>query len=224
MTTEAFKEQIKEQLKTGQGADGPQKPSVLARASRLEVSNALREFSVLIAAEYPLHRALRLLASNTTNKHLAGTIEQFASSVEGEAPLWQSMARHPWYYDGVTVSIIRASEAGGKLGEGLSYLADLSEQDQETLCPANWHLCSWKEFNNRNNGWNYAVGNNNPNPVVVGEIYCRSGNNGAGHHTLGPYNGLTNLGNDTVLNCGYGSARPNSCNSGRGRSPNSASC
>ena len=130
MTTEAFKEQIKEQLKTGR-ADGPQRPSVLTRAGRLEVSNALREFSVLIAAEYPLHRALRLLATNTTNKHLASTIEQLATNVESGSPLWQSMARHPWYYDGVTVSIVRASEASGKLGEGLSYLADLSEQDQE---------------------------------------------------------------------------------------------
>jgi cysteine-rich repeat protein len=80
------------------------------------------------------------------------------------------------------------------------------EQDQETLCPIGWHLCATKEFNNRNTNWNYAVGGNNPNPVVVGEIYCRSGNNGAGHLSLGPY-GITNLGTDTALNCGYGSSR-----------------
>lgn len=129
MTTEAVKEQIREQLKGGK--DGPQKPSLFLRATRLEVGNALREFSVLINAEYPLHRALRLLASNTTNKHLAGTIEQLAGTVESGAPLWQSMARHPWYFDGVTISIIRASEASGKLGDGLAYLADLWEQDQE---------------------------------------------------------------------------------------------
>ncbi|MBK9754008.1 MAG: DUF4215 domain-containing protein [Nannocystis sp.] len=84
------------------------------------------------------------------------------------------------------------------------------EQDQETLCPVNWHLCSLKEFNNRNANWNYAVGSNNPNPVVVGEIYCRPNNSGAGHITLGPY-GINNLGTDSTFNCGYGSSRPNSC-------------
>ena len=77
------------------------------------------------------------------------------------------------------------------------------EQDQVTLCPLNWHLCSVKELNNRNTGWNYATAGK----VVVGEIYCRSGNAGAGHLSLGPYDNYTNLGNDAILNCGYGSSR-----------------
>ena len=85
------------------------------------------------------------------------------------------------------------------------------EQDQETLCPLGWHLCSLQEYNNRNTNWNYAV---NGQTVVVGEIYCRGGG-GAGHITLGPY-GVTNLGQDSALNCGYGSARPDSCNSNYG--------
>jgi type II secretory pathway component PulF len=132
MAVETFKDQIREQLKATRGdKDTPQRPTFLQRASRIEVANALREFAVLINAEYPLHRALRLLGANTTNKHLASTIEQIGAQVETGAPLWQSMARHPWYFDGVTVSIARAAEASGKLGEGFGYLADLWEQDQE---------------------------------------------------------------------------------------------
>ncbi|MCA9688289.1 MAG: DUF4215 domain-containing protein, partial [Myxococcales bacterium] len=77
------------------------------------------------------------------------------------------------------------------------------EQDQETLCPLGWHLCSLREFNNRNNGWSYPV---SPEDVVVGEIYCRGGG-GAGHLTLGPYDGLSDLGDDALLNCGFGSSR-----------------
>ena len=84
------------------------------------------------------------------------------------------------------------------------------EQDVETLCPVGWHLCSRLEHNNRNDGWNYPVGGGT---VVVGEIYCRA--SGAGHFTLGPYDGINNLGQDAPLNCGYGSSRE-TCTSGYG--------
>ena len=86
------------------------------------------------------------------------------------------------------------------------------EQDVETLCPANWHLCPVDTHNSRNDGWNYPVGNGIN--VVVGEIHCRTFG-GAGHFTLGPYDGVTNLGEDTVNNCGYGSSRP-SCTASYG--------
>lgn len=137
MSTEVIKEQIREQLKAGRPPEdkdkdpAPQRPSIFTRAKRQEVANALREFSILIAAEYPLHRALRLLAANTANKHLASTIEQVAEQVETGAALWQCMARHPWYFDGVTLNVVRAAETSGKLAEGLGYLADLWEQDGE---------------------------------------------------------------------------------------------
>jgi hypothetical protein len=85
------------------------------------------------------------------------------------------------------------------------------EQDAETLCPLGWGLCSRSQYVNRNNGWNYAVNGGN---VVVAEIHCR-GASGAGHYTLGPYGGISNLGEDIPLNCGYGSSRP-SCTTGYG--------
>ena len=81
------------------------------------------------------------------------------------------------------------------------------EQDIETLCPGGWGLCSYQQFVNRNDGWNYAVNGQN---VVVAEIYCRNGS-GAGHFTLGPYGNPGTLSTDIALNCGYGSSRPNSC-------------
>jgi len=85
------------------------------------------------------------------------------------------------------------------------------EQDVESLCPANWHLCSDLEHNNRNSSWNFNI---RP-PTVVGEIFCRTGS-GAGHFTLGTVGGETSLGQDTVKNCHFGSARPDSCNTGFG--------
>ena len=81
------------------------------------------------------------------------------------------------------------------------------EEDMEILCPAGWGLCSREQHINRNAGWNVATGAFGTGEVVVGEIYCRNGN-GAGHYTLGPYDGVTSLSDDPPLNCGYGSSRP----------------
>jgi cysteine-rich repeat protein len=83
------------------------------------------------------------------------------------------------------------------------------EQDIETLCPPGWGLCSYQQFINRNANWNYVVNNQT---IVVAEIYCRGGG-GAGHYTLGPYGMPGTLATDVAFNCGYGSARPDSCDS-----------
>lgn len=77
------------------------------------------------------------------------------------------------------------------------------EQDMATLCPVGWNLCGDLQHNNRNDGWNFAVSGSNP---ALGEIYCRTFG-GAGHLSLGSYNGYNNLGQDTTKNCGFGSSR-----------------
>lgn len=83
----------------------------------------------------------------------------------------------------------------------------------EIMCPPGWGLCTRLQHVNRNTGWNVAVGGID---VALGEIYCRNGGGaGAGHYTLGPYDGVTSLSNDPPVNCGYGSSRT-SCPSGFG--------
>lgn len=72
------------------------------------------------------------------------------------------------------------------------------EQDAETLCPAGWGLCTREQHVNRNDGFDFPLGN-----VVVGEIHCRV-SGGAGHYTLAG----GNLNQDLGLNCDYGSSRP----------------
>lgn len=93
------------------------------------------------------------------------------------------------------------------------------EQDLETSCPADWGLCSRLQHINRNTGWDVPVGFGST--IVVGEISCR-GSGGAGHYSLGPYDGVTNLQDDPPLNCGYGSSRA-SCESGYGCNEQSVS-
>lgn len=85
---------------------------------------------------------------------------------------------------------------------------DTCEQDAEQLCPMDWHLCGYEEFLVRNNAWDFPLGQDDP--VVVGEIYCRE-SWGAGHFAIGAYSGADSLSDDILLNCGYGSSRPDVC-------------
>ncbi len=77
------------------------------------------------------------------------------------------------------------------------------EQDNGSLCPVGWHLCSRDEFNNRNGGWTYPYSGTKG----LGTIHCRNGG-GAGHFTLYYDSGITNFGQDSSYNCGYGSSLP----------------
>lgn len=86
------------------------------------------------------------------------------------------------------------------------------EEDFGTLCPAGWDLCSQPQHNNRNDGWDLPVGGGAD--AALGAIHCRGGG-AAGHYSVGPYDGITNINQDAPLNCGYGSSRA-SCPSGFG--------
>lgn len=88
------------------------------------------------------------------------------------------------------------------------------EQDFEQLCPVGWGLCSQAQFVHRNEGWMESV-DDDPTAHVLGEIYCRE-DFGAGHFTVGLYDDGADLSYDAPLNCGYGSARPDACDSGYG--------
>ncbi len=86
------------------------------------------------------------------------------------------------------------------------------EEDFGQLCPIDWHLCTWEEFNLRNDGWTQP---NDNYAKALGVISCR-GNGGAGHFTV-PSSGSQNtlLGEDEVHNCWYGSSQP-ACSTGYG--------
>ncbi len=138
MSQDDVKEQIRQQLKGSKAAGAEDKqeassgaPNLFTRASKLEVASFMREFGILIGAEYPVVRALKLLSENTSNRNMASTVSQLSGLVTTGTSLSQAMSRHPWYFDLVTINIVRAAEASGRLAEGLDYLADQYEYDQE---------------------------------------------------------------------------------------------
>ena len=72
------------------------------------------------------------------------------------------------------------------------------EQDFETLCPSNYHLCSTEEYNTGNDNWEGVL-----STWLLGEITCRSGG-GAGHFTI--QSGLYST--DVESNQHAGSSKP----------------
>merc|ERR1712080_659942 len=79
------------------------------------------------------------------------------------------------------------------------------EKDFESLCPTGWNLCTPKQFNNRNTGWNYnwwQDGAGQPR----GAIYCYYDYGEAAHYAIGYSNPVLNT--DQQLNCNWASSRP----------------
>lgn len=74
------------------------------------------------------------------------------------------------------------------------------EQDFETLCPTNWHLCDATEYNMGNDNWEGTVPN-----WLLGEITCRD-YGGAGHYTV--WNVGEPFSNNVVFNQYAGSSLP----------------
>jgi type II secretory pathway component PulF len=107
------------------------KPNVFSRAKRTDIANFYRSFAILVGANYPIPRALAMLAKSTHNKDLAASITQIGTQVEQGNALSKAMARFPWYFDSVAVNIIKGGEASGKLAEGVEYLASMLDLEQE---------------------------------------------------------------------------------------------
>ncbi len=88
-----------------------------------------RQLSVMISANVPIVRALRILVRQTKNVHFKMILSDILDEVDGGAKLSAAMARYPNVFNTFFVSMIRSGETTGKLDEVLIYLADQREKD-----------------------------------------------------------------------------------------------
>lgn len=88
-----------------------------------------RQLSVMISANVPIVRALRILVRQTNNVHFKMILSDILDEVDGGAKLSTAMARYPNVFNTFFVSMIRSGETTGKLDEVLVYLADQKEKD-----------------------------------------------------------------------------------------------
>jgi len=93
------------------------------------IAHVTRELSVMLEAGQDIDHALRFLVETSDNKRATGTLEELRDSVRGGKSLAASLAEHPHVFSRLYVSLIHAGEAGGKLAQSLSHLADLLERE-----------------------------------------------------------------------------------------------
>lgn len=107
------------------------RPSLFTRATRARIAGFVREFGTLVNAGFPVVRALQVIAHNTRKRHLVATIEAIAVKIDSGTPVHRAFDEHPWYFDSVVTNIIRVAEESGRLGEGLEYVADMLDEENQ---------------------------------------------------------------------------------------------
>ena len=130
-----LKSQLQEQMASAETEPEPvqtgSRPSLFTRASRARIAGFIREFGTLVNAGFPVVRALQVIAHNTQKRHLVATIEAIVDRIDSGTPVYRAFDEHPWYFDTVVTNIIRVAEESGRLGEGLEYVADMLDEENQ---------------------------------------------------------------------------------------------
>lgn len=99
------------------------------RFSGTQRAAVMRELATGLEAGLPLVQALRLIAKQRPSKAQRAVLEQVIDGVEHGRGLGDALEAAPQLGSELSVSMVRAGEASGKLGEVLGQLADLLERD-----------------------------------------------------------------------------------------------
>lgn len=90
-----------------------------------------RQLAVMIDANMPIVKALRILIRQTHNQNLKMVIAGLADEVEGGNSLSSGMDSFPEVFTPFYVNIIRSGETSGRLSQVMNYLADQKEKDYD---------------------------------------------------------------------------------------------
>ncbi len=90
-----------------------------------------RQLSVMLEANLPLVRALRILSRQTKNKFFQKIIDGAADEVDGGSLLSAALEIYPRVFTKFYVNIIRSGETSGRLSEVMIYLANQKEKDYD---------------------------------------------------------------------------------------------
>jgi general secretion pathway protein F len=83
----------------------------------------------MLAAGQDIDQALRFAAETNENKRARQILETLRDDVRGGKSFAAALSEHPQMFSRLYVSLVRAGEAGGKLGESLARLADHLERE-----------------------------------------------------------------------------------------------
>jgi general secretion pathway protein F len=107
--------------------------SLFSRAgvSQAQLGDLTRELSTLLRAGLPLDRALEILIGLGVHEKTRVMLTQIRDEVRGGAALSTALEAHPRVFGRFYVSMIKAGEAGGALGEVLARISEFMERAKE---------------------------------------------------------------------------------------------
>src|SRR5215467_12207796 len=118
------------QLRAAGGTDEPWWRRDLtggARPKSTDLASFTREFSTLAAADIPLDDALRIVTEQQASPRMGGIVKNLLADVLNGSTLSDAMRKHP-VFPADYLSVVRAGEVGGTLGQVFEELADLLER------------------------------------------------------------------------------------------------
>lgn len=123
------------------GFKGEKAPPLLERffkkgfkkASSRSIIVFTRQFATMIKAAVPIVEGLTVLADQSEDEPLKQALQQVILDVQEGRKLSESMAKHPGVFNVLYVNSIVAGEAGGVLDKVLFRLADVLEEEHETM-------------------------------------------------------------------------------------------
>ncbi|ODB84432.1 hypothetical protein A3193_16670 [Candidatus Thiodiazotropha endoloripes] len=89
-----------------------------------------KELATLLKAGMPLEGALSLMARLNSDQKMANVIDELNDSIKGGATFSRALERQRDIFPRLFVSMIKAGEAGGMLGEALERITDYMERSQ----------------------------------------------------------------------------------------------
>jgi general secretion pathway protein F len=118
------------QLRATQGIDEPwwRRDLTGGRGPKAaDLASFTREFSTLAAAEIPLDDALRIVSEQQAASRMRAIVKILLADVLNGSTLSDAMQKHP-VFPADYLSVVRAGEVGGTLGQVLEELAELLER------------------------------------------------------------------------------------------------
>lgn len=108
-----------------------QKLLFFKRVSNKDLVIFFRQLAVMIDANIPIVRGLRILVRQTKNDYLRDVIDKVADEVEGGASFSSALEAYPEVFTKFYANILHSGETSGRLSEVMNYLADQKEKDYD---------------------------------------------------------------------------------------------
>lgn len=103
--------------------------NIISRVKIKDLVIFFRQLAVMVDAQLPIVKALRILVRQTQNRNFKVVISSIANEVDGGARLSAAMQNFPDVFNRFYTNVISSGETSGQLSEVMNYLADQQEKD-----------------------------------------------------------------------------------------------